>query len=216
VSHALIVGVDMAKKDFAAASQVSEAVVEWGKFANEASGYGALAEQLKAQGAAQGLTLIHLIIEATGGYEAALVAYAYANQWLVSMPNPKQVRDWARGVGYRVKTDRVDAPILAHYGVERQPPVRPQLAVEVSELDSLLKRRCDLEQARQKEQTRHSKLTGRPGISPKVPESLQQMIEALTEALTEIQAAIDALCQNYDPFQKNMQRLALAPKSSCH
>lgn len=53
---------------------------------------------------------------------------------------------------------RVDARILAHYGVERRPPLRPQLAAEVRELDSLLKRRLDLEQTLQKEKTRLSEM----------------------------------------------------------
>jgi transposase len=209
--EALVVGVDMAKKDFAAASRVGGAVAEMGKLANEASGYAALHEQLKRACAQQGLSQIHLIIEATGGYEAALVAYAYENKWWVSMPNPKQVRDWAKGVGYRVKTDRVDARILAHYGVERQPPLRPQLAQEVSELDSLLKRRLDLEQMLHAETTRLAELTGRPGLSPKVAESLRQVITALTEALSEIQSAIDTLCQSHEPFAQNQQRLLALP-----
>jgi transposase len=211
MSHILVVGVDMAKKDFAATSRMGGVEKELGKFANEVSGYAALHEQLKGQCAEQGLTQIHLIIEATGGYEAALVAYAYENQWLVSMPNPKQVRNWAKGVGYRVKTDRVDARILAHYGIERQPPLRPQMAQEVSELDSLLKRRLDLEEALHKEQTRLSELSGRPGIAPKVAESLQQVIGALTDALAEIQAAMDALCQSHEPFAQNQKRLLALP-----
>jgi transposase len=211
MSQALVVGVDMSKKDFTAASGAGKGEKELGKFVNEASGYEAVHEQLKQQCADQGLTQIHLIIEATGGYEAALVAYAYENQWLVSLPNPKQVRDWAKGVGYRVKTDRVDARILTHYGVERQPPPRPQLAQEVQELDSLLKRRLDLEQMLQAEETRLSELSGRPGISSKVAESLRQIITALREALVEIQSAIDTLCQSHDPFQQNLKRLLALP-----
>ncbi len=211
MNQALVIGVDMAKKDFAATSRVGETAADVGKLPNQASGYASLQQQLNRLCVEHGLTQIHLIIEATGGYEAALVAYAYEQQWLVSMPNPKQVRDWAKGVGYRVKTDRVDARILAHYGVERQPPVRPQLALEVSHLDSLLKRRLDLEQALRKEQTQLSELTGRPGISPKVQTSLQQMIEALTEALSEIQAALDELCQSHAPFQQHIQRLLALP-----
>ena len=211
----LVVGVDMAKNDFVATSRVGEAIIELGTFTNVAASYGLLHAALACACVKQGLSQIHLSIEATGGYEAALVAYAYENQWWVSMPNPKQVRDWAKGVGYRVKTapggHPVDAQILAHYGVERQPPLRPQLAVEVAELDSLLKRRLDLEQAQQKEETRLSELTGRPGISPKVAESLRQVITALTEALAEIQAAIDALCQSHQPFQQNLKRLLALP-----
>ena len=140
MSPKLILGVDMAKQDFVAAIRVGDIEEELGKFENDASGRQALHDELIAYREVAGTQQIHLIIEATGGYEATLVAYAHEQHWLVSMPNPKQVRDWAKGVGYRVKTDRVDAR-MAHYGAERQPPTRAPLPVEVSQLDSLLKRR---------------------------------------------------------------------------
>lgn len=211
MSNKLILGVDMAKQDFVAALRVGEAEEQLGKFANDAGGREALQAQLTASCDRWGVEKIHLIIEATGGYEAALVADAYAQNWLVSMPNPKQVRDWSKGVGYRVKTDRVDARILAHYGAERTPPTRPPLADEVSHLDSLLKRRDDLEQALQKERTRLSESAARPGLSPKVRESFQQVIDALEEALREIEAAIEHLSQSHQPFQQNRKRLLALP-----
>lgn len=211
MSQRLVVGIDIAKKDFAVAYRVGEVEVELGKFANDATGFKQLQEALESACQAHGVSQIQLILEATGGYEAALMAYAYEQEWGVSMPNPKQVRDWAKGVGYRVKTDRVDARILAHYGAERRPPLRPQLAIEVTELDSLLKRRLDLEKTLHQEQNRLSEIAGRPGLSPKVTESLQQVIEALTQALTEIQEAIAELCQTHEPFQQNLVRLLALP-----
>jgi transposase len=211
MSKKLTLGVDMAKKDFAAAIRIDDIAGELGTFANDVGGRQSLHEQVKALCDQHGAQQIHLIIEATGGYEAALVAYAYEQGWLVSMPNPKQVRDWSKGVGYRVKTDRVDARILVHYGVERNPPTRPPLAAEVSHLDSLLKRRDDLEQALQKERTRLSESEDRPGISPKVRESFQQVIDALEEALREIEEAIEQLSQSHQPFQHNRKRLLALP-----
>lgn len=211
----LMVGVDMAKKTFAVALRWGEQKATLGQFANEASGYQALATQVETIRMDHAIEQVQMVIEATGGYEAALVAYAYEQQWLVSMRGapwaPKQVRDWAKGLGYRGKCDLVDAQILAHYAIERQPKPRPQLAVAVAELDSLLKRRLDLEQALQKEQTRLGELVGRPGIAPKVVESLQQVIQALTEALAEIQQAIDELTQTYAPFQQQCSRLLALP-----
>jgi transposase len=211
MSQKLILGIDMAKRDFAATIQVDDVAAELGKFENDANGRQLLNEQVKALCDTYGVQQIHLIIEATGGYEAALVAHAYEHQWLVSMPNPKQVRDWAKGVGYRAKTDRVDARILAHYGAERRPPTRPRLAAEVSDLDSLLKRRDDLEQALHKERTRLSESADRPDISPKVRESFQQVIDALEEALQEIEEAIGKLCQSHEPFRQNVKRLLALP-----
>lgn len=208
----LIVGIDMAKKDFAVAYRAPGASErEVGKFTNDQAGFQQLHQALASACKTHEISQIRLILEATGGYEAALMAYAYEQGWGVSMPNPKQVRNWAKGVGYRVKTDRVDARILAHYGAERFPPLRPQLASEVTELDSLLKRRLDLEKTLHQEQNRLSEIAGRPGLSPKVAESLQQVIDALTQALTEIQAAIDELCQTHEPFQQNLVRLLALP-----
>jgi len=207
----LIVGIDIAKKDFAVTYRIGEVEVELDTFTNDASGFQQLHAALVEASDRHGPCTIQLILEATGGYEAALMAYAYAQGWGVSLPNPKQVRDWAKGVGYRVKTDRVDARILAHYGVERHPPLRPQLAQEVSHLDSLLKRRQDLEQALHKEQTRLSEMAHRPGMAPPVLDSLEQVIDALTEALASIQQAIDELCQEHDVLRKNKARLLALP-----
>jgi len=207
----LVVGVDIAKKDFAVAYRIGTVTVDLGKFDNNAEGYAALQRRLAQAGSEHGMGQIQVVLEATGGYEAVLLAYAYEQGWGVSMPNPKKVRDWAKGVGYRVKTDRVDARILAHYGVERQPPLRPQLAVEVTQLDSLLKRRQDLEQSLHQEQTRLSEMAGRPGLAPQVAESLRQVIEALSQALAGIEQAIDELTQRHEPIQRQMVRLLALP-----
>lgn len=211
MDDSLIVGIDIAKKSFTAAYRVGEVETELGTFANEPSGYAALQVALEAGCGQEGMKQPQLILEATGGYEAALMAYAYAQEWKVSMPNPMRVRRWAQGADYRVKTDRIDARILAHYGVERRPPLRPQLPVAVSELDSLLKRRLDLEQAIQKERTRLSELHGRPGIAAKIHESLQQVIDALTDALVEIEHAIDDLQQRHQVFADARKRLLPLP-----
>jgi transposase len=211
MQQTLVVGVDIAKKDFAVAYRVGAVTVDLGKFDNNTEGYAALASRLAPACTEHGLHQIQVVLEATGGYEAALLAYAYAQGWGVSMPNPKKVRDWAKGVGYRVKTDRVDARILAHYGMERQPPLRPQLAVEVTQLDSLLKRRLDLAQTLHQEQTRLSEMAGRPGLAPQVEESLRQVIEALTQALAGIEQAIAELTAKHEPFQLNLVRLLALP-----
>lgn len=207
----LIVGIDISKKDFNAASRVGEEEVELGKFMNDEEGFAGVAKAAKMECARHGMSQIQLILESTGGYEAALKVYAYEQGWVLSMPNPHRVRQWAIGVGYRVKTDRIDARILAHYGVALHPPLRPQLSEEVEHLDSLLKRRQDLEQALHKEKNRLSEMGERPGMAPAVVESFRQVIAALETALAEIEVTIDELCQTHEPFQLNMKRLLALP-----
>src|SRR5512132_2007223 len=64
----------------------------------------------------------HLIIEASGGYERELVRMAQQSAVAVSVVNPRQVRDFARGVGRLAKTDPIDAEMLARFGATVNPP----------------------------------------------------------------------------------------------
>jgi transposase len=64
----------------------------------------------------------HLIIEASGGYERELVRVAQQSAVRVSVVNPRQVRDFARGVGRLAKSDPIDAVMLARFGAEVNPP----------------------------------------------------------------------------------------------
>jgi transposase len=64
----------------------------------------------------------HLIIEASGGYERELVSLAQQSAVQLSVINPRQGRDFARGVGRLTKTDPIDAEMLAHFGAEVNPP----------------------------------------------------------------------------------------------
>jgi Transposase and inactivated derivatives len=64
----------------------------------------------------------HLIIEASGGYERELVRVAQQSAVQLSVVNPRQVRDFARGVGRLAKTDPIDAEMLARFGAAVNPP----------------------------------------------------------------------------------------------
>ncbi len=76
----------------------------------------------------------HLVCEATGGYEAALVAAAQAAGVPISVVPPQRVRHHARSAGQLAKTDRIDARLLSDYGRKHTPaacaapePARRQL-----------------------------------------------------------------------------------------
>lgn len=202
-------GVDIAKANFAAAL-IGEEEVALGEFDNQSQGFAALAERV-AGIQAQADRMIHLVVEPTGGYEKALVAFAYEQGWQVSLPNPKQVRDWAKGMGQRAKTDAQDARLLARYGAFCQPAPQMQLSSEVSELDSLLKRRQDLEKMLHQEKNRLQEMAEHPGIAPAVKSSLQQVVEALQEALRQIEQAIAEHMRQHAHLQQEVKRLLPLP-----
>jgi len=53
-----------------------------------------------------------------------LAALLTANLPAVAM-NPRQVRDFAKGMGYLAKTDAIDARVLALFAEKARPEVRP-------------------------------------------------------------------------------------------
>ena len=77
----------------------------------------------------------HLVCESTGPYHRALVLAAHAAGVVLSVVNPRQVRDFASGLGRRAKTDPLDAQSLYDFGRLAQPkadsvPSATQLALQ--------------------------------------------------------------------------------------
>ena len=65
-----------------------------------------------------------LLVEATGGYERALVEAAIDHSIPVVIVQPIQVRQFAKAQGVFAKTDKIDARLIAEYGVKLQPEVK--------------------------------------------------------------------------------------------
>ena len=101
----VVVGIDVAKAHVDVA--VLGAKLEAQRFDNEAEGHSALAVALQPLGVAL------VVMEATGGYEAALACALQAAGLPVAVVNPKQARDFAKAMGRLAKTDRIDARMLA-------------------------------------------------------------------------------------------------------
>jgi transposase len=102
---------------------------------NDESGHATLVASLLAAAP----TLI--VLEATGGYETA-VATALALAGLpVAVVNPRQVRDFARALGYLAKTDAIDAGVLARFAERVQPAPRPLPDADHADLAALVARR---------------------------------------------------------------------------
>lgn len=206
----LALGIDMARATFVAAMWHDGAGHLLGQFANTPAGFAQLRAAVQPWQSAEG-TLPHLVVEPTGGYEQALVAFGYAAGWQVSLPNPKQVRDWAKGTGRRAKTDQQDALLLAHYAAERQPPAQQPVPEEVSELDSLLKRREDVEQMLRQERNRLETLSQRPHIHDAVLDSLRQVLEALEQQQQAVEEAIAQHLKAQASLAEETKRLRSVP-----
>lgn len=100
----LCIGIDVSKAslDISALSDIKPFSVT-----NDADGFSTIITELKQH------NIAIILLEATGGLEAAVVCSLQVEGFDVVVINPKQARDFARAMGYLAKTDRIDAKALA-------------------------------------------------------------------------------------------------------
>ena len=207
------VGIDVAKATLecvvwdADAHPVSSAL---GRVPNTPDGWQTLALQL----AAQGVTVVTVVLEPTGGYEVGVALWALAQPgWQVMRPNPHQVRAWAKSQGRRAKTDRQDAQVLAQYGAQVPAPCAPwrPLPSEVSDLEQLRRQRDEVEALLHRQRTRQQLQQARPDIPASVQESQARLIAALEQEHTTVEEAIAAHLAQHPPLAQTRDRLRSVP-----
>jgi transposase len=131
MSEKICVGIDVSKETLDVATSLEE---RWST-TNEGIGIEDLVGALSTRAPEL------IVVEASGGYEAACVAALAAVRLPVIVVNPRQVRDFAKATGRLAKTDRIDALVLAEFGAKLKPEVRPLKDEQTRQLEALLARR---------------------------------------------------------------------------
>lgn len=181
MAEPIYLGLDVAK---AAVELASEPPGLSGQFASDPGGLSALVQTCQAQP----VTLI--VLEATGGYEAPVVAALVTAGLPVAVVKPRQVRDFAKALGRWAKTDRIDAQVLALFGARVRPSPRPLPDDATQELEALLTRRRQLLEMLHAERQRRPRARGRV-----VRRSLDTHIRWLERQVIDTDAMLEAAIQ---------------------
>ena len=149
----------------------------------------------RLQGQLEALRPTRIVLEASGGYERAVVAALSAAGLPVVVVNPRQTRDFARAHGILAKTDRLDA---ARFAAAVRPPLRPQPSAAVQDLQLLSRRRRQLvaDRAAEQQRRRHDRAHLDLGFDP--------LAAALTAALAQVD-------RQWRPWCRRSPRCAPAP-----
>lgn len=131
----IFVGIDVSKRSLDVSIRPSG---EAFRGDNDAEGVAALVERLR------GMSPTLVVLEATGGLQAPLVAALAEAAVPVVVVNPRQVRDFAKALGRLAKTDGIDATVLAHFAQAVRPEQRPLPDRQTQKLEALLVRRRQL------------------------------------------------------------------------
>ena len=179
------------------------------RVANHPDGWAALAAWAGKQGVSD-LSQLHVLVEATGVYHEAPATWFVEAGARVSVLNPAQVKDFARGLAVRTKTDGVDSAVLARYGALVQPAPWTPPPAEVRALQALLARLTAVETDLRREQNRREKAlaTDTPAL---VLDSLAQGIAFLEAERARLLQNIDDHINRHPQLKADYQRLCSIP-----
>ncbi len=166
---------------------VSARTLDWGTeqhaegtAANDANGIAQLVRDI------QGRVPTLVVLEATGVYHRLVTAALVQASVPVAVVNPRHVRDFARSIGQRAKTDRLDAIVLARFGAAVRPVPRVLPSAEVEMLAALIDRRRQLVDIAVAEKNRLS-------IAPVcLTANVSMHLTWLESAIAEVEAQLDA------------------------
>ena len=163
------------------------------------TGLGRLREVLAAHGCCQ------VIVEASGGYEERLAAELIDAGHYVARVNPRQVRDFARGLGLLAKNDRIDARVLALFMQKVQPRRSEKKPENQAQLAELVGRRRQLVQMKTAEQNRLGQ------AQRQVRKSVSRMLDQLRAEIRELDAELARLVDEDDDLSDQVARLMSVP-----
>lgn len=127
-----------------------------------------------------------VVVEATGGLQAPLVAALAVAGIPTAVVNPRQARDFAKATGRLAKTDAIDAEALAHLAEAIRPQPRPLPDATTAALQALLGRRRQLLDMRTAE---HNRLKmGAKTLPAAVRRNVEKHIRWLTTQVEDLDA----------------------------
>lgn len=177
------VGVDVSKATLDVALLEEGCATVSRQFSNDARGHEQLLVWMRSQAPTR------VVVEATGGYEAAMVATLATGEVPVAVVNPRQARDFAKAMGVLAKTDRVDAVVLAQFAQRIRPAVRPPKSEELSELEAVLVRRRQLIDMLAAEQ--HRQDLARGPIARQISKHIRWLQRQIDEADDDLRGMIE-------------------------
>jgi transposase len=169
---------------------------------NSSQGLKTLLKALAKLAKKQPNSTIHIVCEATGGYERLLLNALHEAHIAVSLIQPKRVRAFAIADGILAKTDAIDAVVLTRFGQRLQPPATLPATPLQQEISDLMTRRNQFMDLLVMEKNRVS-----PTLSPAVCKLAECTIKHLTGQIAKIDKLIHALIDREIELKSKVERL---------
>ncbi len=146
-----------------------------------------------------------IVVEATGGYQRAVVDALFHTGLAVAVVNPARVRQFARASGLLAKTDKLDAQVLAVFGERVQPRRYAGKTDAEKELSAVLVRRTQVEEMLKAEQNRLRT------TSLSLKSLVEEVIACLREQKKRLDEQIQEFLKQQEDWQEQSEILGSAP-----
>jgi transposase len=194
-------GLDVAKAKLDACLLVGQRALA-AQFDNSPAGLTALRTWCQKHHASAPLT----VLEATGRYSELAATTLHAAGHRVHVANARRIKDHARSLGRRNKTDRLDAALIADFARTRTLPSWAPPTQAQQTFRALLRRSSDLQGLLQAERNRAESTT-----DPLVGKSLTRVLRALEKEATALQTQIDAHLKAFPALAAEVDLLCQIP-----
>lgn len=192
----IIVGIDVSKAKVDVAIAGQDRVREW---ANDEPGRQGLSRWLGEQEAEL------VVLEASGGIEAALVSELVEQGVPVAVVNPTRVRAFARAEGQIAKTDRIDAQVIARFGATMKPKAKAIRDQAQLELGQQVTRRRQLVEMMTAEKNRAETAAGT------MKGQIERHLDWLRAEIEQLETQINQAIQQDPLWQATAERLQSTP-----
>jgi transposase len=149
---------------------------------------------------------IQICLEATGVYHLSVTKALYDKRCRVCVINPLQAYHYAKGLGMRAKTDRLDSMMLTRLSAEREPSRWQPAPKELNELKALNIRLDAIEKDIRREQNRLESAS-LADYSKVVVRQIERSICWLEQEVEKLVLAIDELITKQEGLKKNRELL---------
>jgi transposase len=199
----LFVGIDVAKDklDLARSDVGSICTVP-----NDAAGIAQIVEALRRSTPSTSSPPALIVVEATGGFENALLDALLEAACPVARVNPARVRHFAIGIGLMAKTDSIDARVLMEFAKVASPRLTAKRSQNRLELEALVTCRRQLIHVRTEQINRRGATSSKTAL-----QSIDAVLKTLNRQILELDRKIAELIKGDDDMNYFDQLLKSVP-----
>ena len=149
-------------------------------------------------------TSILVLLEATGGYETAIVKWLLSRKIPVVVINAKRIRDYAKATGQFAKNDRIDAGVIREYGqlFGQKLHLKQSRSKLEEQIEDLTRRRKQLVSSRNKEKQHLAIIQNKEGQN-----SIKRAIKFYNNEIEKMQEKLAAALNKDDKLQAKAELL---------